>query len=268
MSEDNDVQKSEPDTGRRRNRSKTWLLVVVAVISGFLALLFLAVLSGPDGFTATMSAAPPNQTSGELDRIVNALRWGNIVFTVPPTLAYGSTARAELVMSRIVSYAELQEELHTRWNAQSVHTDRVRLADRMRAELIASTGLSVRNLSPAEQGVANGEVPRWTWEVSAKDDFDGGPQYLDLSLYAQLQIENTNTPISLRTYNRTIEVKITTYQRTVRFVAGNWQWLWTAILVPVGTYMWNRKRRRKSKSSSAAHKPALPALRSDDAETG
>jgi hypothetical protein len=49
----------------------------------------------------------------------------------------------------------------------------------------------------------------------------------------------------VKTFERTLEVDVTLRERLQTFVEGNWQWLWTALFVPLGALLLQRRRQRR-----------------------
>ena len=49
----------------------------------------------------------------------------------------------------------------------------------------------------------------------------------------------------MRTFERTLVVNVPLRVRLETFVDENWQWLWTALVVPVGLFLLERRRRSK-----------------------
>jgi hypothetical protein len=50
---------------------------------------------------------------------------------------------------------------------------------------------------------------------------------------------------TIRTFEREMLVKVSFRKRVVTFVGKNWQWLWTALVVPVAGWLWKRKSVKK-----------------------
>ena len=60
-----------------------------------------------------------------------------------------------------------------------------------------------------------------------------------LDLYAIIDVAGKEGPVKVGTFHRTLTINVTWTQRAGDFFKGNWKWLWTAILVPVG--LWARR---------------------------
>ena len=81
------------------------------------------------------------------------------------------------------------------------------------------------------------------WQVEATKE---GEHRLHLTLTAILEVEGESMQRKIETFAHMITVEVTTGQRVSRFVANNWQWLWTAILIPIVGWLWRRQRSGKT----------------------
>jgi hypothetical protein len=52
---------------------------------------------------------------------------------------------------------------------------------------------------------------------------------------------------TVRTFDRTLRVHVTFADRVSSFLGGNWQWMWTALLVPAAAYLMRLRRRPATK---------------------
>ena len=57
----------------------------------------------------------------------------------------------------------------------------------------------------------------------------------------------------MKTYDRMWTVAVPWPDRVTGFAESNWQWLWTAILVPVVGLVWRRLRTRHRPEHPVAH---------------
>jgi hypothetical protein len=187
---------------------------------------------------------PPAPAPGihTVDEILDSMAEGNLAFNTPPSLVVDERTDVELLLSLEESIDALRERIEA---AGTVEGARVRLAPRMQARL-TGRGFAITAISDELQAVAAREPTRWRWEIEAKDS---GDQSLHLTLSALLDVAGRETPRTLRTFDRAIHVRVTTGQRITRFVGGNWQWLWSVVLIPVAGWALARWRSRRRSTS-------------------
>jgi hypothetical protein len=100
-------------------------------------------------------------------------------------------------------------------------------------------------------------VAEWNWEVSANK---AGNWTLQLRAYVRLLGENVPVQeVKALTQVTPVQVDLSPGQAFLFFVEGNWQWLWTFILVPIAVFAWRRLRSSKGRSDPppAAPRPGL-----------
>jgi hypothetical protein len=58
-----------------------------------------------------------------------------------------------------------------------------------------------------------------------------------------VNVGGTESTYTVQTFERVLEIDVAWSDRVSGFLSGNWQWLWTAILLPVGAWLLQRRRR-------------------------
>ena len=92
---------------------------------------------------------------------------------------------------------------------------------------------------PQVQAVSQTVMTEWKWEI---EPTKVGPQRLHLTLSALLTVNGERTPRVIRSFEHAIEVHVTWRQNLAGFIGQNWQWLWTAILIPVVGWVVQKRR--------------------------
>jgi hypothetical protein len=193
---------------------------------------------------APPTAGPPSgggAGSGELggseiDHVIDRLPTVNAAFNAPSTLRLEESAVIQLRLSGRRSIRRLQEEITALGRREGA---RIKASDEMEANL-AGTGFKIEAITPTAQSVSRAGVTQWKWEVEPTKT---GIRRLHLSLSAILHLEGKESLYTVRTFERTLEVRVPLRERLSGFVGRNWQWLWTALLLPVGGWMLSRRRR-------------------------
>ena len=204
-------------------------------------------LSGGTPTVGAPPAPPPSAGEGgggevgayEIDRVIEGLPTVNAAFNAPSTIRLEEPAVIQLLLSGRRSIRRLQEQITALGRREGA---RIKASDEMEANL-AGTGFKIEAITPAAQSVSGAGVTEWKWEVEPTKT---GTRRLHLSLSAILDLEGKESLYTVRTFERTLEVQVPLRERLGGFVAGNWQWLWTALLLPVGGWILSRRRRTSS----------------------
>ncbi|MPY88574.1 MAG: hypothetical protein GEU99_11675 [Luteitalea sp.] len=203
-----------------------------------------AALCGACGYESSEPTAPepaprPSTAVTAVDDVARELDWGNITFNAPSAMRYQQPETVELLLSPSLPIAQLQSQLEQQAGAESA---KVKISNRMEATL-TGTGFAIQAQAPDLQAISSEGTSRWRWEVTPTSH---GSQRLSLVLSAHIDVAGRDAPLVIETFNRRIEVDITVRQRVSSFVQNNWQWLWTALLVPIAGYLGTRWKRRRA----------------------
>jgi hypothetical protein len=198
---------------------------------------------------------PPRSLLDDVDQVVQELPKANIVFTAPETLRLGRSTRIQLLLSAQESIGQLKKKLTALGKQEGA---RIRVSDRMQAHL-AGLGFKVEPLTPELQAVSSVAPTNWRWEVEATEP---GTQHLTLSVSAWIRVEGESTPLVVQTFEKTLTIRVTLYERVKRFVSHNWQWLWIVLVAPTGSFLFakykRRQRARRRQKAKASTPPSSP----------
>jgi hypothetical protein len=184
-----------------------------------------------------VSPQPAPRRTNEVEQAVEGLQRASIVYNAPTTLHLGETAEIQLLLSPRQTVAQLKEKL-TGIGARQGRT--VRFSNQMTAYLTGPHFTIELINGSAEKAVNPATTTAWRWDVEPTRT---GQQSLHLSLYAQILVDGRETPYEVKTFDTELRVNVTWFDRLGDFASGNWQWLWTAILFPIGAWLVaNRKR--------------------------
>jgi len=213
-----------------------------AILLGFLAIsTIIALFFARNVIRSLFSETPVNvAVFVEVDRTLAKLPLATAEFTTPPALKHEESGEARLLLSLGTPVQVLQDELTQVGNTQSAQ---VRVSPRMAAHLTGSA-FSIEPTTPELQAVGKDATTEWTWEVEGRRP---GAHDLHLTLSALITVDGEQTERAVRAFTATVVVSgIPWRERFTGFLSDNWQWLWVAILVPLGGLIWSLwKRRRK-----------------------
>lgn len=202
---------------------------------------------GENGFVERML------TFEAVDKALAALPKVPMAFNTPPPMNIDDVeAKVELRIGPRQLPAELIKSITAPGTVQ-VHE--VQISNRMKAILSGDPdGLTITPLTPALQ-VVSGEAPStWIWSVKPRK---AGQYPVHVELEAVVKIDGEVTPRLIDVFDGIIAVTITPGQRAGQFVKDSWQWLWTALLVPVGGWWWKRRETKKAEDKKPDDAPKI-----------
>ena len=185
-----------------------------------------------------------------VDNWVRALPWANIAFNGPNPMRFQRSVEIQLLLSSEKSMDELIKQLAAPGSREAAE---VKVSSRMKANL-AGRGFDIVAIRPEEQAVGTSGTTEWRWEVTPTSDQPQG--LLHLTLTALVAVDGSPVPIAVRTFDRWVAIEVTWTQRLSAFVGDYWQWLWAAVLVPLGAGIWRKIKAYRRLSSPSAEVPA------------
>ena len=178
------------------------------------------------------------------------MSWGRIGFNPPGRLRLGEVHELHLVLSPSGDEAELAELVPSTGASAQPETHRVRFSDRMVARLEADgPGVRITPISPELQAVSGVEPTTWIWTVRGAE---GGTTRLRLTLDAILEVDGERVPRSIRTFNHSIEVTVSPWQR----VLGNPLAIGLALLLLLGVVAVPLLRARRGRAGGGWAAPS------------
>jgi len=190
---------------------------------------------------AAPAAATPSESRltpiAAVDRILDSLARANIAFNAPETINLAASAQIQLLLSLEQSIDDLRNALTQPGEKEGAQ---IRVSDRMEAHLTGQN-FQITAITPGEQAITSIGTTEWKWEVKPVTP---GRHGLHLTLTALFEVDGKSTRRAIRTFDKTIAVDVTLSQQFSGFVARNWQWLWTALLVPLVVWLVKKRKSR------------------------
>lgn len=209
----------------------------------------------------------------EVDRILAGLPLGNAAFGVPPQMQVGERTTARLKLSLQESAATLAEEIgRLSPDAAAVLSDPVRVHTVMLARLAGTAGLEVRLLGGEEERTLDSAATEeWLWEITATQP---GAETLHLELFAVIEVQGEQRKNLRRSWDAVVTVEVppppppapppSIWAGLLAWAGKNFQWLWAAILVPLGGLAYRTYLARRRKAVSAAGADAADATKAKE----
>ena len=190
-----------------------------------------------DGGDDTATADLPMDTLASeyyLDAFLEDMEKANVAFNAPDSvMVLGSVSHIQLLLSAEETEEALRAEIT---ESGPVESHQVDITQTMEAHL-EGDGFEITSITPDTQAISLHKTVEWRWDVKAVKP---GQQRLSLTLNAVVFYQNTQTRHTFKTFGKDIRIRVTVRQRVEGFVANNWKWLWTALIVPLAGYLWKR----------------------------
>ena len=237
-----------------------WVVLVAAGVGSAVAGLVAAVqlvgaVNGPAG-EQTVTEPLPTTTMPSVNpvaRVLAGLREGNIAFYAPTELDLDEEATVRLVLSLQHSIEELEEEIEQALEELGeAQGTTILVSDVMIADL-SGLGFAIDEITPTTQVVFGERLTDWRWSIVPTET---GSRRLHLTLSALVSVNGSERPYTVRTFEAVLTVKVGWPERLSGFVGENWQWLWTAILVPLALLTWRYWTGRGNGDGRASRVPA------------
>lgn len=180
----------------------------------------------------TAAGAAPTLAFGEVmpivpnpDAILDQMFNVDISFVIPPEANIEDSIKAELIITPEDVDATLE---HT---VNGVPQEFVVLVTQIVKADIRTTDFTVTNITPEEQILLKTQSTQWLWKL---EPLRPGPAEVVLTVTAIVQTDWGTTQRHMKSFEKTIAIDITKKQIVLSFIKDNWQWLWSALLVPIG----------------------------------
>jgi len=187
---------------------------------------------------------PPRQSDSEkLQAAIDALPIGQVLFNHPNEM---EVKNPETVRVRIAQ-SLLEDLSHDLKAGGTTERNQIPVSASMLVQVYGVPYFDVKALSEQEQLITQKGFSEWSFTVTP---LKRGTWPLHLVVSAVI-----HTPWGsdkFKTYpvkDEVIHVKVTLLGAVGDFLADNWQWLWTTILIPVALWGWGKVRRQKQKDT-------------------
>jgi hypothetical protein len=184
---------------------------------------------------------PESPVLAGVDRALRTLPQANIAFNAPTSLRLGDTAVLQLLLSLNEPVSRLQKAITEVGKREGA---RIRVSNEMEARLTGA-GFEIEPITPERQAVSGFGTTQWEWEIRPKK---AGTYRLHLTLSALIDLQSGRSTRAIRTFDRTLKVDVSLGERVSRFFDHNFQWLLTAILIPLLIWIGKRWMGRSKRS--------------------
>lgn len=142
--------------------------------------------------------------------------------------------KAQLLIDPRKDLEQLEKELTVSGNKLSKN---IKVTKIVKATLTAPD-FDVKNITEEEQFITLDQPTEWLWTLSPKST---GVYEVNLSITAILNINGRESKHHLKTFERTIAVEITHEQIVKKWIAENWKWVISTLIIPLLVFFFKDK---------------------------
>jgi hypothetical protein len=178
-----------------------------------------------------------------LEQAADNLPMGQVAVNHPEQM---KVSRADTVRVRISrdQAADLSKGLPSEGHA--TEHDAIAVSTSMKVQLFGEPYFDIKPLDDTEQLITNKGFTEWSFTVVP---LRSGKLPLHVRITAIVRAAGIEKTKDFPVKDEIIQVRVSPMAAVGSFVAKNWQWLWSTILVPIALWLWNRRRKNKKDES-------------------
>jgi hypothetical protein len=173
--------------------------------------------------------------------------FGNIAFNVPPSMSLDKTYKIVLNLALSKTKKELEDNLIAQGVIGDLKSETIKVDANMQADLTGD-GFQITKVTPDKMPISANTITEWKWDVRP---IRSGTLRLHVVLNALVDLKDgkDKQPYPVRSFDKEYIVAVPWKDRAViSFVVNNWPWLWATIVIPLGGWLWSRRRKKKGKA--------------------
>lgn len=159
-----------------------------------------------------------------------------IAFDVPSNIKMGDRVTAQLLINLTKEVENLVDDLKTK---QAKINEKVEVSHIVLATL-TGPDFTITPITPLKQGIFDNKNTEWLWYLEPKEP---GNHEISLDITAIVKVDGERAEHHIKTFNKTISVKIEPADEILNFIKSYWQWLFTVLLLPIIKYFWGKRKK-------------------------
>lgn len=186
--------------------------------------------------TPTIRESTPlqQQTIKKIDDVQTNLFNASLAFVLRDKANISEDIKAQLLIDPTTGIEQLEKELTVKGKTVS---KKIQVSKIVTAKITAPD-FDVTLITPEEQVLSFNKPTEWLWTLSPKSS---GKFEVNLSVNAVININGRETSHHLKTFEKTIVVEITTQQIVKNWIAKNWQWVISTLIIPLLLFFFKDK---------------------------
>lgn len=177
--------------------------------------------------------------SKKVDPVFQNLFKAKLAFAVPDESNINDKLQAQLLITPDLE-DEVVKQLKIKSNNPTTATIKI---SREAIAKITATDFEVTNVTPEQQILADIEPTEWLWDLRPKTP---GEHDIKLTVTAIVKAAGDESLHHLKTFEKTVKVKITLWQVISGWVNKYWQWVISTLIIPLVIWLYKERVKKKT----------------------
>jgi len=168
------------------------------------------------------------------------LKKADIAFNTPKQMEMGNEASLRLIIDPTKTAEEIKQAI-TAEGAKIGAT--VQVSKVVVAKLLAPDFDVIELVNRGKQAIDFNGPTEWRWIITPKKE---GSHKIHLTISAVVEVGNDKAERFIRSFEHEITVIVKPTDRIRGLVEKHWQWGFSSLLVPLGVWLWKRRKEKQA----------------------
>ncbi len=214
--------------------------------------------AAPAAVAVASSPAKTAQEQLEASAFVNWLNNVRMIFNTPDGVKLGNSAEMQLIIDPSATDAEVKKKLA----AEGADDQGFTVSRIVVAKVLAPDFEVTEFVEKGRQAVDPNRVTEWRWTLTPKKM---GTHKVNISVSAVVEVGGDRAERLVKIFDRDVMIIVSTVDAIKFFLLSYWQWMWSAIILPIGLWFWKHRKKDDKKDEEDADLPSAPTS-SDEKE--
>lgn len=174
------------------------------------------------------------KTTEKTDVVTRQLFSASLAFVIPEIANINESIKAQLLINPNKDLKELEKELTRKG---TVTSKEIKVSKVVKATIVAPD-FEVSKVTEEEQILSDTQSTEWLWNLVPKTS---GEHDVSLTVTAIITTNNKESKHHLKTFEKTVTIKITPTQVFIAWVTKYWQWIMSTLIIPFGIWLYKKK---------------------------
>lgn len=184
---------------------------------------------------ATQTAKEAMETWPFADQLSKAA----MAFNTPDMIKLGNSADMQLIIDPTKTAEQIKKEIEA--EGSKLGAD-IQVSKVVVAKVLAPDFEVIEFIEKGRQAIDFNGPTEWRWTITPKKI---GEHKVNVTVSAVIEIDGDRAERLIKVFDREIAVTVTPAEAVKFFFSKNWEWFWSAIVLPFFVWMWKQYKKKK-----------------------